>query len=128
MNYVTNEETGVSGVEPVNLGEDVLIIQDAFPGTLEALIAEIKKDIASGELPEATGTYQRSGLIWQVYKGETQITDIGPINVLLLMGLASDDEASYFVALVALPDSYGENSAKFDSVFYHTLYAFSPHP
>ena len=31
-------------------------------------------------------------------------------------------------ALVALPDSYGENSAKFDSVFYHTLYAFSPHP
>jgi hypothetical protein len=126
MNYVTSAEKGISGVEPVDLGEDVIVVQEAFPGTLDELKAEIRKDLISGEMPESRGTYRGSVLTWELYEGEAEIPDIGPFTIHLLMGIAAADETSYFVALVALPDSFAENSARFESVFYHTLYGFSP--
>jgi hypothetical protein len=126
MRYTTNQDKGISGVEPVDLGEDVLLVQEVFPGTLEELKIETQKSISSGELPAPAGTFLGSGLTWELYTGETEIPDIGPFTVAVLLGIAADDKASYFVGLVTLPDSYEEHADKFQSVFYHTLYAYSP--
>lgn len=126
MRYTTNKDKGISGVEPVDLGEDVQLVQEVFPGALEEVKAEIQKSIKSGELPAPDGTFQGSNLTWELYSGETEIPDIGPFTVAILMGIAADDKASYFVGLVTLPDSYEEHADKFQSVFYHTLYAFAP--
>ena len=126
MRYATNQEKGISGVEPVDLGEDVQLVQDVFPGSLEELKAEILKSTIPEELPVDTGTYQGSKLTWEVSIGETQIPDLGPFTVTALLGIAADETASYFVVLVTLPERYEENADKYQSVFYHTLYAFSP--
>ncbi len=126
MRYATNQENGVSGVEPVDLGEEVELVQEVFPGSLDELKATILESTNSKELPATTGIYRGSDLTWELYIGETQIPELGPFTVTLLMGIAADDTASYFVGLVTLPEKYEENADKFQSVFYHTLYAFSP--
>lgn len=101
-------------------------MQEIFPGSLEALKATILESTNSEELPVPTGTYRGSDLTWELYVGETQIPELGPFTVTLLMGIAADNAASYFVALVTLPEHYEGNANKFQSVFYHALYAFSP--
>ena len=94
MRYTTNQDKGISGVEPVDLGEDVLLVQEVFPGTLEELKIETQKSISSGELPAPAGTFLGSGLTWELYTGETEIPDIGPLTVAVLLGIAADDKAS----------------------------------
>jgi len=126
MRYTTNQDKGIIGVEPVDLGDDVKLVQEVFPGTLEELKIETQKTISSGELPAPAGIFQGPDLTWELYTGETEIPDVGPFTVTLLLGIAADDKASYFVGLVTLPDSYKEHADKFQSVFYHTLYAYSP--
>ena len=126
MNYITHQEKGVTGVEPVDLGEDVEMVQEVFPGSLEELKATILESTNSEELPAPSGTYRGSSLTWELYMGETQIPELGPFTVTLLMGIATDDAGSYYVVLVTLPERYEEDADKFQSVFYQTLYAFSP--
>ena len=126
MRYATNEEKGFFTLEPVDLGEEAEIVQDVFPGSMDEMRTEILKAITSEELPEPAGTYQGSTLTWEWYQEETQIPDLGPFDVTLLIGLAADDSSSYFVALVTLPELYEQESEKLSSVFFHTLYAFSP--
>jgi len=102
------------------------LVQEVFPGSLEELKAATIESTNSEELPASTGTYRGSSLTWELYMGEIQIPDLGPFTVTILLGIAADDAASYFVGLVTLPERYEENADKFQSVFYHTLYAFSP--
>jgi len=126
MRYYTSEEKGISGIEPVDLGEDVQLVQEAFPGSLEELRAAALESIDLQGFPESMGTYQGAALTWDLYSFEAQIADLGPFTVSLDMAIAEGDTVSYFVALVSLPENYEENADKYQSVFYHTLYAFSP--
>ena len=117
---------GISGVEPVDLGEDVELVQEVFPGSLEELKAEILKSTIPEGLPAYTGTYQGSKLTWEVSIGETQIPDLGPFTVTALLGIAADETASYFVLLVTLPERYEEDADKFQSAFFKKLKSIKP--
>lgn len=126
MRSYTNEEKGLTGVEPVDLGEEVELVQEVYPGPIEELM-EIAMDSTNlNELPESIGKFRGKSLSWDLYSFETQIEDLGPFTVLVMVAFAEGDSQSYLVGLVTLPESYQENAEKYDSVFYHTLYALSP--
>jgi hypothetical protein len=126
MRYVTDKDKGLAGIEAVDLGEEVEVVQEVFDGSLDVMKAEILKSITSGDLSSPNGTYEGADFTWDYYILETQIPDLGPFDVTLLLGLTTDNVKSYFAALVTLPDSYQENTQKYQSIFLHTLYAFSP--
>ena len=91
MRYAANQEKGFSGVEPFELGEDVVVVQDIYPGTIDELKAEILRSTVAEELPESIGTYQGSDLTWELHVGETRIPELGSSTVSILLGLASDE-------------------------------------
>lgn len=126
MRYYTSEEKGFSGIEPVDLGEDVELVQEVFPGSIEELREAALESTDLQELPESTGTYQGTALTWDLYSFEAQIEELGPFPVSLDVAMAEGDSASYFVGLVSLPENNEENADKYQSVFYHTIYALSP--
>jgi hypothetical protein len=126
LRYYTNEEKGISGVEPVDLGENIVLAQEIFPGSLEDLKKATLESTTLEELPESTGTFRGSTLNWELYNFDTQIPDLGPFTISVKLGLAADESASYFVGMAALPEYFHENTNKLQSVFSHTLYAFSP--
>jgi hypothetical protein len=126
MQSYINEEKGISGVEPVGLGEDVELIQEVFPGSIEELRVAALESMDIDEFPESTGTYQGKSLSWTLYSFEAQINDLGPFNVSLNLAVAEGETNSYFVGLLTLPEKYEENAEKFESTFYHTLYALTP--
>ena len=108
MRYATFEEKGVSGIEAVDLGEEIEVVQEVFDGSLDGMKAEILKSITTGDLSSPAGTYKGADFTWEYYILETQIPDLGPFDVTLMLGLSTDDVKSYFVALVTLPESYEE--------------------
>ena len=126
MRYNTNEEKGSSGIEPVDLGDDVELVQEVFPGSLDKLTAAVLDPIDLEELPESIGTYRGAALNWDLYSFEAQIKELAPITVSVNMAMAEGDSASYFVGLVSLPENNEENADKYQSVFYYTLYALAP--
>ncbi len=126
MRYYISEEKGLRGIEPIDLGEDVQLVQEVFPGSIKELREAALESIDIEELPESIGTYQGAALTWELYSFDAQIKELGPFTVSLDVAMAEDDSASYFVGLVTLPEKYEENADKFQAVFYHTLYAFSP--
>lgn len=126
MRSYTNTEKGLRGVEAVDLGEDVEVVQEVFPGSIEELRDAALESMNLEEFPESTGTYRGKSLTWNLFSFDAQIEDLGPFTVSINMAVAEGDSESYFVALVALPEGYEENAEKYDSVFYHTIYAFSP--
>jgi hypothetical protein len=126
MRYYTSQEKGINGIEPFDLGDDVQLVQEAFPGSLEELRVAVLESTDLQEFPESTGTYQGAALTWDLYSFEAQITELGSFTVSLDVAIAESDTASYFVGLLSLPENYEENADKYQSVFYHTLYAFSP--
>ena len=104
MRYFTNEETGISGVEPVDLGDKAELVQDSFVGSRAEAEAATLESITLEEFPESTGSYQGANLRWDLYSFETEIPEIGPFEVHIDMALAGDDSQGYFVALVGRPD------------------------
>lgn len=126
VRYYTNEEKGISGVEPIDLGEEATIVQEFFPGSVEELGEAALESMDIEEFPESIGTYQGRSLTWSLYSFEAQIYDVGPFNVSVDMAVAESGANSYFVGLVVLPESYEENKEKYQATFFHTLYAFSP--
>jgi hypothetical protein len=126
MRYATYEEKGLASIEAVDLGEEVEVVQEVFDGSLDGMKAEILKSITSDDLPSPSGAYKGADFTWEYYILETQIPDLGPFDITLMLGFTTDDIKSYFVALVTLPEIYKENEQKYQSVFLHTMYAFSP--
>jgi hypothetical protein len=126
VNYYNNPEKGIRGVVPVDLGEEIIVAQEVFPGEFEDLKTATLETTDLEELPPSTGIYQGSALKWQLYQFETQIADVGPFTVSVILGLATDDSASYFVGLVTLPEIFESETEKILSIFYHTLYAYTP--
>ena len=126
MRYVNDEEKGFAGIEAVDLGDEVEVVQEVFDGSLDVMKAEILKSITLGDLPSPSGTFKGADFTWEYYILETQTPDLGPVDVTLMLGLSTDEIKSYFVALVTLPEIYKENEQKYQSVFQHTMYAFSP--
>lgn len=126
LRYYTDTDKGISGVEPVELGEEFALVQEVFPGTLEEMESAVLASTSLKELPPAISTYQGGDLTWDVYRFDTQIADVGPFTVSVMLGLAAGESEGYFVGLVSLPETYTSESGKILSVFYHTLYAFSP--
>lgn len=126
MNYYTNQEKGISGLQPLELGENVEIIQEVFPGSIQELREAALEQMNIEEFPESIGKYHGRALSWDLYSFEAQIRELGPFDLAVNLAVAEGDSVSYFVALVALPEDYEANTEKYEAVFYHTLYAFSP--
>lgn len=126
LRYYTDEGKGISGVEPVELGDEIALVQEVFPGTLEEMESAVLASTNLEELPLAMDTYHGGELVWDVYRFDTQIADVGPFTVSVMLGLATGESESYFVGLVTLPEIYTSERGKILSIFYHTLYAFSP--
>lgn len=126
MRYYKSEERGFSGLEPIDLGEQAQLVQDVFPGSIEELREAALESIGIEELPESIGTYQGAALTWELYSFEAQIKELGPFTVSLDLAMAEDDTESYFVGLVSLPEKYEEDTDKYQAVFYHAIYSFSP--
>jgi hypothetical protein len=126
LRYTTDQDKGIQGVEPVDLGEEIVLAQEVFPGDLEALKTATLETIDLQELPPAIGTYRGAQLTWELNRFEAEIADVGPFPVTVNLGLAAGESASYFVGLVSLPETYASDTAKIDTIFYHMLYAFTP--
>ena len=126
MRNYTDEEKGLSGIKPVDFGDVVVLVQEVFPGSIEELREAALDSIDLEELPESIGTYRGAALSWDLYSFEAQIQELGPSTVSLNVAMAEGDSVSYFVGFVSLPENYEENAEKYQSVFYHSIYAFSP--
>jgi hypothetical protein len=108
------------------LGDNVELVQEVFPGSLEELATAALDSIDLEEFPESIGTSRGPTLSWELYSFDAQIKELGTFPVSLDLAMAEGDSASYFVGLVTLPEEYDYNPNKYQSVFYHTIYAFSP--
>jgi hypothetical protein len=126
MRFNTSEERGFSGIEPAELGEDVDLSQEVFPGSLEELTTIVMVSIDLEEFPASIGTYRGAALSWDLYSFEAQIIELGPMKVSINLAMAEGDSASYFVGLATSPEKFEENADKYQSVLYHTIYTFSP--
>lgn len=126
MRYYTNEEIGLSGVEPVDLGDKAELVQQAFPGPRAEMVAAAMESTTLEDFPESDGSYQGSVLSWDLYSFDTEIPELGQFPVHLNMAIAEDESQSYFVALVTLPEEYEKFPEKYRSVFLHSLYSLSP--
>lgn len=126
MRYFSSEERGFSGVEPVDLGDNAQLVQEAFPGSREEMVAVTMETTTLDEFPDSTGSYQGAALSWDLYSFDTEIPELGPFTVHLNMALAGGDSQGYFVALVTLPEENEEFPEKYRSVFLHTIYSLSP--
>jgi hypothetical protein len=127
MRYYTDEEKGIRGLEPLNWGENAVIIQESFPGNYDELTQALFDETSLEEYPQSTGTYKGAELTWKLYSFETQIQDLGQETVRVELAIAEGNAKFYFVALVALPEEYSSNEDKFWSVYLHTIYALSPY-
>ena len=126
MRFNTSDGRGFNGIEPVELGEDVELVQEVFPGSLEELTTGVMDSIDLEELPESIGTYRGAALSWDMYSFEAQSMELGPMTVSINLAMADGDSASYFVGLATSPEKFEENADKYQSVLYHTIYTFSP--
>jgi hypothetical protein len=126
MRYYTNEEKGLSGVEPLNLGDKAQLIQEVFPGSRAEMVAAALESTTLDEYPESSGSYQGRSLSWELYSFDTEILELGSFTVHVEMAIAEGETENYFVALVALPGEYEHFPEKYRSVYYHTIYSLSP--
>ena len=122
MRYYTNEEKGLSGIEPLDLGDNAELVQESFPGSRAEMEAATLESTTMEEFPESTGSYQGAELTWDLYSFDTEIPELGQFTVHVDMALTGDDPQGYFVALVALPEEYENFPEKYKSVFLHTIY------
>lgn len=126
MNYFTDQEKEISGLQPLELGENVELVQDVFPGSIQELEEAVLQQIDIEQFPASVGKYRGRTLSWDLYSFEGQLREEGPFDIAVNLAVAEGDSVSYFVALLALPEDYEANTEKYQAVFYHTLYAFSP--
>lgn len=140
-----SQELGIQGVVPhgctqvgsdtfecTNLTPDqdfVVLVQSAVPGTMDDLVAIVLDQTDFSELPELAGRYRGKAFTWDLYTGETRLTDAGGAadeTVHLDLALAEGDSAAYIVALVALPEAYNAKPVLYDTIFTHAVYALAP--
>ena len=137
-----SEEMGVSGIAPIGWGqvepgrfvrggaeriEDHMELhQKSAPLTLEELNAVLLEQIGLEELPESTGTYEGAALNWDLLTFDTQIDGTDGFTFRLKLALAARESESYFVAVLALPETYDANAPMLDAIFTHALDAFTP--
>lgn len=127
MRNYTDKEKGLRGLEPLDWGENAVIIQESFPGTVDELSQALFDETSLEEYPQSTGTYKGAALTWDLYSFETQIQDLGLETVRVELAIAEGDANFYFVAMVTLPEEYTKHEDKFRSVYLHTLYALTPY-
>ncbi len=104
----------------------VVLVQQSAPVPLDELIDAVLASTALQQLPEPTGSYKGTAFTWDLYAGQTQIKDLGPVTVRLDVALAEGDSASYLVAMVTLPEDYEANTALLQTVFTHAVYSLAP--
>jgi hypothetical protein len=140
-----NQELGIQGVVPhgcaqvssdmfdcANLTPEqdfAVLVQSAVPGTMDDLVAFVLDQTSFAELPELVDRYRGKAFTWDLYTGETQLTDAGDAaneTVHLDVALAEGDSAAYIVALVTLPEAYNANPVLYDTIFTHAAYALAP--
>jgi hypothetical protein len=126
MRYYVNEDSGIRGVQPLDLGENAEIIQDSFPGTLDELQLTVMEQTNLDSFPEAIDSYKGANFNWDLYSFDAQIEEAGPQPIKVDFALTEGESRLYFVALLALPEEYEQNAEKYRSVFLHTIYALSP--
>ena len=140
-----NQELGIQGVVPhgcaqvssdtfecTNLTPEqdfAVLVQSTVPGTLDDLVALVLDQTGFSELPQPTDRYRGRAFTWDLYTGETQLSDaaaaaIGTVH--LDLALAEGDSAAYIVALVTLPEAYNANPVVYDTIFTHAVYALAP--
>jgi hypothetical protein len=140
-----NQELGIQGVMPhgctqvssdtfecTNLTPEqdfAVLVQSTVPGTMDDLVAIVLNQTGFSELPEPTDRYRGRAFTWDLYTGETRLTDAGDAadeTVHLDLALAEGDSAAYLVALVTLPEAYNANPVLYDTIFTHAAYALAP--
>jgi len=126
MRYYTNEEKGLSGVEPVNLGDKAQLVQEVFPGSRDEMVAATMDSTTLEDYPESEGSYQGKAFSWDLYSFDTEIPELGQFPVHINIAMTEGESQSYFVSMVTLPEEYEEFSEKYRSVFLHTIYSLSP--
>ena len=126
MRYYTNEEKGLSGIEPVDMGDNAELVQEAFPGSRAEMVSATMESTSLEEFPESIGSYQGAALSWDLYSFDTEIPEVGAFTVHVDMALAGGETQGYFVALITLPEESEQFPEKYRSVFLHTIYSLSP--
>ena len=141
----SNQELGIQGVVPhgcaqvssdtfecANLAPEqgfMLLVQSAVPGTMDDVVALVLDKTSFSRLPELADRYRGKAFTWDLYTGETQLTDAGDDageTVHLNLALAEGDSAAYLVALVTLPEAYDANPVLYDTIFTHAAYVLAP--
>ena len=137
-----NDDLGIRGIAPIGWGqvepgrfvrggaegiEDHMELhQKAVPLTLDEMNVLLLEQISLEELPESTGTYEGSALTWDLRTLDTEIDGTGGFTFRLKLAVAARESESYFVAVLALPDTYDANATMLDTIFTHALDAFAP--
>ena len=137
-----NDELGVRGIAPMGwdqveggrfvrggaerIEDHMELHQKAVPLTLDELNTLLLEQISLEELPKSVGTYEGAALSWDLLTLDTRIDGTGEFTFRLKLAVAGGESESYFVAVLALPETYDANAPMLDAIFTHALDAFTP--
>lgn len=129
-------DAGIAGVVPATCNQSspgnfecpdlAVIVQQAYPGSLEELMDLVTAQISVERLPQPTGSYKGRAFDWELYSLEAQLEAMGPEKMRVELALAEDGSRSYIVALATLPEAYDAQPALFDTVFTHAVFGLMP--
>lgn len=103
-----------------------LVIQQSVTYTLEELRPILLAQVGLTAMPGPIDSYRGAALDWTVYEFEGHVSEVGPQPVRFDLAVAAGDSRTYLVALVTLPEDYAANRVRYETIFYHMLYALTP--
>ena len=137
-----SDDLGIRGIAPIGwdqvewdrfvrggaerIEDHMELHQKAVPLTLDEMNALLLEQISLEELPESTATYDGAALTWDLLTLDTRINGADEFTFRLKLAVAARESESYFVAVLALPDTYDANATMLDAIFTHALDAFTP--
>ena len=110
---------------PELAGDDsfVVITAQAVPLTRHETIDLFMQEITKPFFPSPRGTYYGRGLHWELYRFDTAIRALDWAGSRLQLALAETGGNTYVMSLIAPPSAYNDDAEKFETVFFHMLYA-----
>ena len=122
-----DEEQGIQGVQPMEgWSQEALLRQIAIRSSPEEARALILEQTSLSAFPESTGQYRGKAFTWDLYSFKSSLEEVPDAILHLDLAVAERDSTMYVVALIALPEAYDANRARYDTIFTHALYALEP--
>ena len=139
---LVSEDYGIRGIAPIGWDqvepgkfvrsgaeriEDYIELHEkAAPLSKDELVALLLEQISLEELPESTGTYDGAALTWDWSTLDSRIDGAGEFTFRVKLAVAEGESESYFVAVLALPETYDANAPMLDTIFRYALDAIAP--